>query len=89
MPSPCKEADEQRDDVVPSQFAGRRQILRPYGRDQRITYAHCRLIEQGEDIDRAIADLLDIDNIVFVQARNVLSGCYSFTAERRSANGRT
>ncbi len=86
---PCKEADEQRDDVVPSHFAGRRADPAPVGRGQRMAYAHCRLIEQADDIDRAIADLLDIDDIVFVHARNVLSGCYSCTAARRGDYVRT
>ena len=67
---------------VPAQFRNRRQILRPYGKDQRIAYDHIRLLEADDDIEVAIADLIANDDIVFVHARNVLSGCYSFTIQR-------
>lgn len=69
-------------DDVPPQFHGRRQILRPYGKDRRVAYDYIRLIEADNDLAAAIAELLDIEEIDFVQARNVLSGCYSFTVER-------
>jgi Protein of unknown function (DUF1203) len=67
---------------VPVQFRTRRQILRPYGRDRRIAYDRLRLVRPDGDIDRAIAELLDMEDIAFVQVRNPLSGCYSFAAER-------
>ncbi len=77
---PCQQAE--RDDEIPPQFRGRRQILRPYGKDQRIAYDHTRLIEAEDDLEATILQLLAIDDIVFIHARNVLSGCYSFTIER-------
>jgi hypothetical protein len=69
-------------DRVPVQFRGRRQVLRPYGWDRRIAYDHARLVEADGDLDGALAELLAVDDVAFVQSRNVLAGCYSFTAER-------
>jgi hypothetical protein len=67
---------------VPVQFRTRRQILRPYGRDRRIAYDRLRLVHADGDIDGAIAELLAMEDISFVQVRNPLSGCYSFAVER-------
>ncbi|MGQ0842230.1 DUF1203 domain-containing protein [Actinokineospora sp.] len=78
--TPCDPAPR---DALPAQFRGRRQILRPYGPDHRIAYDHTRLVEPDDDLDAAIAELLAVDEITFIHARNVLSGCYSFTVERR------
>ncbi len=71
-----------RDDQVPTQFHGRRQILRPYGVDRRIAYDHCRFVEPDDDLSATIVELLDVEDIVFIHARNVPSGCYSFTVQR-------
>jgi Protein of unknown function (DUF1203) len=79
--SPCDGPD--REDEVPSQFRPRQQILRPYDHAQTIAYTHTRLVESGDDLEKAITELLAIGDIAFVQARNVLAGCYSFTAERK------
>ncbi|MDQ4038222.1 MAG: DUF1203 domain-containing protein [Actinomycetota bacterium] len=76
-------------DEVPAQFRGRRQILRPYGTDQRIAYDQVRLIEADEDLEAAIAELLAVEDIDFVHARNVLAGCYSFTIERADSSQRS
>jgi len=38
-------------------------------------------------ISRRRSPLLTVDDIVFVHARNVLSGCYSFTVERGDFRG--
>jgi hypothetical protein len=70
-------------DRVPEQFHPRRQLLRPYGRDKRIAYDHIRLIEPHDDLDAAIEEVLGIDDVAFIQARNVFAGCYSFTAQRK------
>ena len=39
-----------------------------------------RLVIEVDDLDAAIADLMANPDVSFLQARNVLSGCYSFTA---------
>lgn len=77
---PCSGPDS--DHEVPPQFRGSRQILRPYGSDHRIAYDHTRLVEPDEDLETMIRELLEVDDIVFIHARNVLAGCYSFTVER-------
>ncbi len=77
------------DGEVPPQFRRRRQILRPYDQDRRIAYEHIRLLEADDDLEAAIHELLAIDEIVVVHARNVLSGCYSFTIERSASSGRS
>ena len=67
-------------DRVPDQFRGRAQILRPYGHDRRIAYDLIRHLRPDDDLDAAIAELLADPDVSFLQARNVMSGCYSFTA---------
>ncbi len=71
------------DDRLPAQFHDRRQVLRPYSTDRRIAYDHIRVVQPYDDLDADVAALLARDDIAFVHARNVLSGCYSFTVERR------
>lgn len=67
-------------DRVPDQFRGRAQILRPYGHDRRIAYDLICHLGPDDDLDAAIAELLANPDVSFLQARNVMSGCYSFTA---------
>lgn len=66
---------------VPAQFAGRDQLLRPYDHDQRILYDRIAIV-RGIGIERALGVLLADDDVDFVLVRNVLSGCWSFTARR-------
>jgi hypothetical protein len=67
---------------VPPQFATRRQLLRAYGPRRAQVYELNRIVEPGE-LDAAIAEVLADERVELVQARNVLPGCYSFTARRR------
>ena len=67
-------------DRVPDQFRGRAQILRPYSHDLRIAYDLILHLGPDDDLDAAIAELLANPAVSFLQARNVMSGCYSFTA---------
>lgn len=67
---------------VPQQFLGRPQVVRPYAADRRIAYDHVRLLEPGGGLPAAIAGALADPAIDFVHARNVLAGCWSFTARR-------
>ena len=66
---------------VPAEFAQRRQLLRAYGHDRAQVYDLNRVVEPG-DLDAAIVDVLADDRVELVQARNMLPGCYSFTATR-------
>lgn len=72
---------------VPPQFLDRAQVVRPYGADRRITYDHVRLVEAGGGLPGAIAAALADPAVDFVHARNVLAGCWSFTARRSGAAG--
>ena len=67
--------------AVPPQFATRRQVLRVYGRDHKQVYDLNRIAEPGA-LDEEIAAILTDDRVELVHARNVLPGCYSFTACR-------
>ena len=66
---------------VPDQFGTRRQILRAYGARHAQVYDLNRIVEPG-DLDAAITEVLADERVELVQARNVLPGCYSFTATR-------
>lgn len=68
------------DGSFPAQFEQRRQTLRPYGADHRIAYQHAVIVEPGTGLEATIDRLLADPAIEFVHARNVLAGCYSFTA---------
>ena len=68
---------------VPPQFEQRRQLLRPYTRQRRIAYDAVRIVEPDESLESALAELLAREEVELVHARNVLAGCYSFTAVLR------
>ena len=74
------------DGSLPPQFAERRQLLRAYGvhdgREHSQVYDLNQIVEPG-GLDEAITAILADDRVELVQARNVLPGCYSFTATRR------
>lgn len=70
---------------VPTQFLSRRQLVRPYGRDRRIAYDRIVIVEADGSLPAVLADLLTDGHIEFAHVRNVLSGCYSFTAQRAGA----
>jgi hypothetical protein len=65
---------------VPPQFEARRQVLRAYGQRRQV-YELNRIVEPG-DLAAAITEVLADERVELVQARNVLPGCYSFTATR-------
>jgi Protein of unknown function (DUF1203) len=70
-------------DGVPQQFLHRRQLVRPYGQDRRIAYEDVSIVEGDGSLPEVLADVLNRDHIDFVLVRNVLAGCYSFTARAR------
>jgi hypothetical protein len=72
---------------VPAQFLTRRQLVRPYARDRRIAYDRLLVVEPDGSLPTVLEDLLGDDDIDFVHVRNVLAGCFSFTAQR-SGEGR-
>jgi hypothetical protein len=64
----------------PPDLYGREQTVRAYNERGRIedgTY-----VLDGEDADRAIADLLARPGVTLVQVRNVGFGCYNFAVRR-------
>jgi hypothetical protein len=75
-------------DGVPHQFLLRRQLLRPYRRDRSIAYEDVSIVEGDGSLPQVLADVLTRAHIDFVLVRNVLAGCYSFTARApRSPSG--
>lgn len=67
---------------VPPQLLSRRQLVRPYGTDRRIAYARTAIVDGDGTLPAVLAGLLADDDIELVLVRNVLAGCYSFTARR-------
>jgi hypothetical protein len=67
---------------VPAPFLARRQLVRPYGRDRRIAYDRVVIVEPDASLPSVLAGVLADDGIDFALVRNVLAGCYSFTARR-------
>ncbi len=72
------------DGSFPSQFEGRRQIVRGYGRgdqgSQSQVYDCHELVDADGDLRAAIERALSDPRVDFAQVRNVLSGCWSFTS---------
>ncbi|QIM18472.1 DUF1203 domain-containing protein [Leucobacter coleopterorum] len=69
---------------VPSQFEHRRQLVRPYTLDHRIAYDLVTIVEPTESLGDALKHLVRRDDVERVIVRNVLAGCYSFTAVHHS-----
>lgn len=71
------------DGRLPAVFGERRQILWAYDGDHLQVYDLARLVEPGEGLGQALAEILVDPRTDLVQSFNVLSGCWSFTARRR------
>ena len=71
---------------VPPQFLGRRQVLRPYGFDQRLDYDRLVVVDADGSLPDVLAELVSHRDVAFVLSRNLLAGCYSFTARRSTAS---
>ncbi|HEY1622608.1 MAG TPA: DUF1203 domain-containing protein [Streptosporangiaceae bacterium] len=67
----------------PPELYGREQVVRAY--DERGRIAAGSYVLDGEDADRAIADLLGRPDVTLVQLRNVGYGCYNFAVRRGAA----
>jgi transposase len=68
--------------AVPEQFHDRRQLVRPYSLDHRIAYDLVSIVEADGTLDAVLEQLLRRDDVERVVVRNVMAGCYSFTATR-------
>jgi hypothetical protein len=64
----------------PSDWVGRRQVLRAY--DARGWIHPATRVHDGSDPDAAIASVLAHPEVVEVHSRNVAYGCYMFTITR-------
>lgn len=77
------------DGLLPTAFDARDQVLRAFGDDDgRVNtqvYDRNRLVRAGEGLAAAIEAMLADPRVREVHAHNVVSQCFSFAAERRSA----
>jgi len=76
----CPGPDSQ-GDGYPSDWIGRPQVLRAY--DERGWIHPASRTHDGSDPSAALADILTDPDVVEVHSRNVVYGCYMFTARRR------
>jgi len=67
---------------VPEQFLSRRQLVRPYATG-RIAYDDVVIVDGDGSLPLVLEHVLSKPEIEFAHVRNVLSGCWSFTARRR------
>src|SRR4051812_49930948 len=74
---PC---DGPADDRWPDDLRGQPRVLRGYGPDGRIVDG--RFVEEGEAPEPKLDDLLADDRVVFVHARALLFGCFTFAVNR-------
>ena len=70
---------------LPAAIDARPMQLRPYGHDRRIAYHRMRYVDANESVTDAAATLLAHDDVDFVHGRNIIGGCYAFTATRLGA----
>jgi hypothetical protein len=66
------------DDGYPSDWSSRPQVLRAYSADGRIHPAS--RVHDGSDPVRILDEVLATEGVVEVHSRNVVYGCYMFTA---------
>jgi hypothetical protein len=71
-------------DEYPPALYGRKQTVRAYNEQGRIEDGI--YVENGEQADKAIADLLARPGVTLVQLRNVGFGCYNFAVRRGAAS---
>jgi hypothetical protein len=62
----------------PAEWRGRPQVLRAYDADGHIHPASC--LHDGRHPVRALEEVLGADGVVEVHSRNVVYGCYMFSA---------
>ncbi|MGY4721468.1 DUF1203 domain-containing protein [Naumannella huperziae] len=78
------------DGTFPDSFEGRDQVVQAFGDDAGRrhvqVYDRHRLVRAGEGLRTTIEEIIADPRVEFVQARNVLSRCYSFTARRGGAD---
>ena len=67
---------------LPDAIDRRAMQLRPYGHDRRIAYHRVTYVDADESVTDATTALLAHDDVDFVHGRNVVGGCYAFTAMR-------
>ena len=77
--SPCAGPDDP--STYPSDWYGRPQVLRAY--DERGRIHPATRMHDGSDPEPEIDALLAEPGVALVHSRNVLYGCYMFTATRR------
>jgi hypothetical protein len=73
-------AGYQKDSEYPEGFASRRQLLRAYDHDRRISDAI--QAKDGEQAKQILGWLLSRPEVDFVHSRNLEWGCYMFSARR-------
>lgn len=69
-------------DRLPDAIDARAMQLRPYGHDRRIAYHRVTYVDADDSVTDATAAQLAHDDVDFVHGRNVVGGCYAFTAMR-------
>jgi hypothetical protein len=72
-------------DGVPAQLLTRPQLARPYTTGHRIAYDDVVVVDGDGSLPAVLERLLASPEIELVVVRNVLAGCYSFTATLASA----
>ena len=67
---------------LPATMDARPMQLRPYAGNRRIAYDDMMYVSEGDSVTAAVTALLANDDIDFVHGRNIVGGCFAFTARR-------
>ncbi len=78
--APCRRPADGR---VPAWFDDEARVLRAYDSTGRMRYEHNRVVEQGEGVETALAEVLAHEEVAEVHVRNLLAQCFIARAVRR------
>lgn len=59
-------------------------VLRGYDRDRRLLYDQVRVVTDGEDVGRSVAQLLSEDIVDVVHVRALATQCFTYAVARAS-----
>lgn len=69
---------------LPSELRTGPRVLRGYDRDRRLLYDQVRVVTDGEDVGRSVAQLLSEDIVDVVHVRALATQCFTYAVARAS-----
>jgi hypothetical protein len=71
-----------RDADLPAELRTGPRVLRGYDRDRRLLYDHVVVVADGDDLEPAVSDLLNDDEVDVVHVRALATQCFTYAVTR-------